>query len=856
MVILVYPALVLFLLISGYAPAWGDSQDQIRDVRIGRHDDYTRIVFDLQAETPYRLLPQPDAARILVAFPKVSRLPHQSVWASQNRLVREVRFRPGTTGLVSEIRLASPGTVRKHFRLKTPVRLVVDIAPQAPAASTPPAGPTPTLPASPPRVSQAPPDTQKPQRIRAAGGVTGQASRVPAASRTATTVAQRQASGGKTTSPKPIYLNFKNADILQIINLMSEITGKNFLVDDQVKGKVTIVAPRPVSLDEAYQVFLSILEIKGFSVLPQGPVVKILPAKGLKQLPLPTATDRPSAAGDEFITQLIPLEFADANEVRALLSTLVSRESSLLAYEPTNTLIVTENAANITRLLKIIRALDIETASVLYKVIPLQHAMADEMAGSLQTAMGSLAHAVGPKGETPASEGDKKDQKPQPASESARQRAPKTPTKILADNRTNSLVVIASPGDMAVVEDLLAKLDVPTPEGQGQIHVYYLSHIDAEELAQVLTEQTAEIASLTEDRQARAAGTKRQATAAGGVVSARRSGKTSTGISITAHKPTNSLIITASPDAFALMKGIIEKLDIRRAQVLVESLIAEVTFDQTEAFGVEWRLFDEPDGDTQVFGSSLGTGEGSLLNAVTSNPLAAPPGLVIGVLQDSITINGREVFNIPTVLRAVQSTSDVNVLAMPNLLTTDNEEAKIVIGEERPFLQSSTSTPSGGVISTTRSFEFRDTGITLRVKPKISQTRTVHLDLFLEITNFAGEAETGAVTTTKRSAETSVIMDDGQTIVVGGIIRDDNSQTLSMVPCLGNVPLFGWLFKQTSDRNRKTNLLIFITPHVLRSPEDARRVTEHKRRQSQKADEIKQKMQESRPQENLELLLN
>jgi general secretion pathway protein D len=876
---LAYPALLLFLLIFGWSPAWSTSHFQIQGVRFGWHDTYARLVFDLHQDSPYRLRIGPDPARILVEFPGVSSLPSQSVWPAQNPLIREVRFRKDTANLIADIRLVSPGTVRKHFRLGAPGRLVIDLARYSPSASEPQTvsaqtSPSPEPPASEsvthsdPRLStpqpvstlaEAPSETPARQRQRtlAAGAGSGPdvSPALSAATNPTPNPAHRQAAGGKAAAGTPIHLNFKNADILQIINLISDITGKNFLVDEKVRGKVTIVAPRPVSLEEAYQVFLSILEIKGFTVVPQGPLVKILPAQGVKQFPLPTAIDGPPTASDEFITQLIPLEFADANEVRTLLSTLVSKESSLLAYPPTNTLIVTEKASNISRLLKIIHALDIETASVFYKVIPLQYAAAEEMAKSLQTAMGSLSHARGPEGEKPAPKAGDGRGKPTPASGSTGK--PKTPTKILADSRTNSLVVIASPGAMAIAQDLIAKLDVPTPEGQGQIHVYYLDHIDAEELAQVLIGQAEDIARVAEGRDAQQSGAKPgpKTALAGGVVSP-RTGTTATGISIAAHQPTNSLIITAPREAYGLIKGIIEKLDIRRSQVLVESLIAEVTFNQAEAFGVEWRLLDDPDEGTQVFSSSLGAGEASLLNTVTSSPLASPPGLVIGVLRKTITINGQEVFDIPAVLRAMQSSSDANVLAMPNLLTTDNEEAKIVIGEERPFLQATTETPSGGVISTSRSFEFRDTGITLRVKPKISQSKTVHLDLFLEITNFIGEAETGAVTTTKRSAETSVIIDDGQTIVVGGLIRDDESQIESTVPCLGNLPVFGWLFRQTSERKIKTNLLIFMTPHIITTADEGRRITEHKRQQSEKADELKEQLQKSRPQENLELLLD
>lgn len=665
----------------------------------------------------------------------------------------------------------------------------------------------------------------------------------------------RKQAPGKAATNNTIHLNFRDADILQIVNLMSELTGKNFLVDEKVRGKVTIVAPKPVSLEEAYQVFLSILEIQGFTIVSQGPIIKIVPSREVKERPLPTATDSQlplSSTSDEFVTQLIPLQFADANDIRGLLTPLVSKQSSVLAYTPTNTLILTDVSSNISRLLKIIRALDVEAPAAILKVIILQHASADQLATALQSALEGLEQLGSTNGAepTPARRPRRSGRRTrQPATS---QRTAKRP-RIIPDSRTNSLVVIATHDAMAVAEELIAKLDVPTPEGRGQIHVYYLAHANAEELAKVLTAQAAEIVRTTATQEAQRPGA--QPAARRPPAARSTTGTTPTGITITADKPTNSLVITAPPEAYAVLKEIIEKLDIRRSQVLVESLIAEVTLDKANALGVEWRVIDDPNG-VQVFGSSTGTDQTGTLDALTSNPLTPTPGFLVGALRNSITIGGREIFNIPVLLRAFQGDSDVNVLATPNLLTTDNEEAEIIIGEERPFLRSAQDTPSGGVVSTVRTFEFRDTGITLRITPQISQGRTVRLNLFQEITNFVDESETGAVTTTKRSAKTTVIVDDGQTIVIGGLIQEINNEANSRVPCLGNVPLFGWAFKQTSNRKRKTNLLIFITPRIITTTGDVRRITEHKRSRSDKAQEIEEELRQSQPQENLELLLN
>jgi general secretion pathway protein D len=237
--------------------------------------------------------------------------------------------------------------------------------------------------------------------------------------------------------------------------------------------------------------------------------------------------------------------------------------------------------------------------------------------------------------------------------------------------------------------------------------------------------------------------------------------------------------------------------------------------------------------------------------------------LIIGALRNTISIGGgTDLLNIPVALQAFQGDTDVNILATPNLLTTDNEEAEIVIGEERPFLRTAQSTPTAAAtqtgFSTTRNFEFRDVGITLRMTPQISHGKTVRLNLFVELTAFVGEAqgEVGAVTTSKRSAETTVIADDGQTIVIGGLIREDENNSRNQVPCLGNVPLLGWAFRQYSKDNRKNNLLIFITPHILNTPGDIKTITEHKRLQSDRAPEISDQLRRNQPQENRELLLD
>src|SRR5262252_528976 len=450
---------------------------------------------------------------------------------------------------------------------------------------------------------------------------------------------------GKGAADRTISFNLRNADIVQVINLISELTGKSFLVDDKVRGKVTIIAPKPVTLDEAYQVFLSVLEIQGFTVVPQGPIIKIIPSRDVKDNPIPTAIDGQhtfSPATESFVTQLVPLQYADANDIRGLLTPLVSKESSLLAYAPTNSLIVTDTVANINRLLKIITALDVESPSAIFKVVMLKFAQAEQIANALRSAVEGLpeagagtaappgAEAAPPPGVQPAARGRR------PAQATAGQRTQRGP-RIIPDARTNSLVLIATRTDMSTLEDLIVKLDIRTPEGRGQIHVYYLQYANAEELAQVLTAQAGEITrtlnpSTTPTGAPTTPGGLPPTTPGGlppttstvGTQTTRRQGvvggTTPLGISIVADKSTNSLVITAPPEAYVLIKEVIQKLDVRRSQVLVETLIAEVTLNKVENLGVEWRAINSPDG-TQVFASSTGSPQTGLLNS-TLSPIA------------------------------------------------------------------------------------------------------------------------------------------------------------------------------------------------------------------------------------------
>ncbi|MDE0206637.1 MAG: type II secretion system secretin GspD [Candidatus Tectomicrobia bacterium] len=639
-----------------------------------------------------------------------------------------------------------------------------------------------------------------------------------------------------------VRLNFRDVDIAQVIRVMSELTGRNFLVDDDVAGKVTLISPQPVSLGEAYQVFLSILEVHGYTAVPQGAVIKIIPSAEVRETPIPTRTDEEGVsspnAGDAFVTRLIPLTHARASVIRELLSPLVPQEGSLLAYVPTNTLILTDTASNIARLRQIIAALDVQGLTKVFRLEQLRHADAGEMAAILQAALPGLTETIDDG--QPSAQAERRRRRRQ---QSDPQQPDAAPWTVFADPRTNSLVLIATADVMAVAWDIIARLDVPAPAGRGNLHVYYLSHADAEELAQVLTAQAPRIVRI-QDPQADPV-----------------PGRTPVGITVTADKPTNSLVVTAEPQTWAIIEDIIRKLDIRRPQVLMEGLIAEVSLETVRDLGVEWHVINQPDG-TQVFASALGSDGTGVLGAIPADStlLLSTPGFLVGVLRNTIRldIGGSEqrLLDIPVLLRAFQGNANVEVLATPNLVTTDNEEAEIIVGEQRPFLTSVNRIPQAGIVSVSNTFDFRDTGITLRLTPQIGEGNTVRAELFLEITRFLSEPEVGAVTTTKRSMKTTVIVDDGQTIVLGGLIQDSSNEAATGVPLLGGLPLLGALFRQSDVRSSKTNLLIFLTPHVIATQDDVDRLTMHKQRQAHRPRVIERRLRQGQPHHDLEWLLD
>ena len=639
-----------------------------------------------------------------------------------------------------------------------------------------------------------------------------------------------------------ITMNVKDADIRVLAKFISELTHKNFVVDDKVQGKVTIISPEKVTISEAYNVFESILEVKGFTLIPTGKIIKIVPLVEAKHKGIETVMGKVplTAKGkDEFATQILHLNYINAEEIGAIIRPLFSRNGHLVAYSQTNTLIMTDLKSNLYRVSRVISALDVKGYQADLYLIPLRNASAKSVANHLEQILGRKsspaagpAPSIGPVSReiTPAVVG----QNPVPtlaASSVPTGTTVSSGVRIIPDDRTNSLIILATPAEYRTISGLVRKLDVETPEGTGKINIYYLQNAVAEELVTVVSEFITGVKA--------AQGTDPAATAL----------PYETEIKIVADKGTNALIVNADLEDYEEIRELLDKLDIPRSQVLIEALFMEVRGSDSINLGVEWQAFGADVGadgsiDKLGFGGSL-TNSGRLAGATEAivdedgGQLASSlgNGFNLGVFGNFIEIDGLQLPSISALVTAVSTRADTNILATPQILTIDNQEAEIKIGENRPFVTQA-RTGEQGVNDVFQSFDFRDVGLTLKVTPHISQNRFVRLELFQEISRVNEEATTGpggtgatAPVTTKRSAQTSVVVQDGHTIVIGGLIEDDASDTETQTPCLGDLPFLGTLFRSTGNSSGKTNLMIFLTPRIITNPMEAANISEDKHKE-------------------------
>jgi general secretion pathway protein D len=587
--------------------------------------------------------------------------------------------------------------------------------------------------------------------------------------------AEKAGAGQTNGQERFVTIDFNNVDINVLIKFISELTGRNFVVDNRVKGKVTIISPKKISVSEAYRVFESVLEVHGFTTLTAGKITKVIPAPDARSKNIETRLRKESGVPeDKVVTQLIPMTYANADEVKRLFAPLISKSSVMLAYAPTNILIVTDVYSNILRLLRIIKAIDVEGMGQEISILPLQYADAAKTVKTLSAVFKQPKKNV-------------KDVSHQTL-------------QFVADERTNAIVVLASEIETARVKALLSMLDKEVPKGEEKLKVYYLENATAEDLAKVL--QT--ILSQQGGQQ--------------------KNGKkelqlVSEDVRITADKATNSLIIMAQKEDYNVLEDIIKQLDIPRLMVYIEALIMEVNVDKDFNLGVEWQAGGEGayKGRDLFYGGGSGKGGSMPGLSATSYPL----GLSLGIIGEGITAGGVTFPSIAAFINAHQKDKDVHILSTPQILTKDNEEAKIYVGKNVPFQTRSGSSSASTDVYT--SYEYKDVGITLKITPQISKDRLVSLKISQEISKLdeLSTTSTDRPTTLKRTIDTTVVVKDKNTIVIGGLIDTNATSTVHKVPLLGDIPLLGALFKSTSESSEKTNLFVFLTPHVMYGPEEA-----------------------------------
>ena len=607
-----------------------------------------------------------------------------------------------------------------------------------------------------------------------------------------------------------VSIDFNDVDLHVFIKFISELTEKNFVVDQRVKGKVTIISPARISIKEAYKVFESVLEVHGYAAVKSGEVIKIVPAPDARSKSVETRLiEEAASTEDKVVTQLIPLKYASADDIKKLFAPMISKSSVILAYDPTNTLIVTDVYSNIKRLLRILSAIDVSGMGQEISVIPLEYADATKFVNILSSVFQSR-------------------QKPKPGDVG-------TQTKFVADERTNTIVVLASEIETLRINRLIELLDKETPRGKEKIRVYYLENANAEELAKVLQELP---------------------TKQGSAPDAKKIPFVSEKVKITSDNATNSLIIMGDTDDYQVLEEIIKKLDVPRAMVYIESLIMEVNVEKDFNLGIEWQAGGKTDigNKDAAFGGGFRQ-ESSLLPTAPLTTLPSAAGFSLGIFSEMVTIGNITFPNLAAIVNAYQKDKDVHILSTPQVLTTDNEEATITVGKNVPFqTRSALSNTSGGTntVDAYSYYEYKDVGITLKITPQISKDRMVRLNIFMESTKLDELATTSIdrPSTLKRTVETTVIVKDADTMVIGGLIDDSLSETEYKVPCLGDVPLLGYLFKGRSKAGDKTNLFIFLTPHVIKSPVEAKDILGEKEKYMDKIEEGKIKMYNQRSEDN------
>ena len=628
---------------------------------------------------------------------------------------------------------------------------------------------------------------------------------------------------------EPATLNFSNADIESVARTMAVITGYNLVVDPRVKGTLTLVTEKPVSRETAMNQFLAALRLQGFTMVESAGLYKVIPEADAKlQSGALNLDDGVSTkvVGNQITTQIFKLNFEQAANLVPVLRPLISPNNTINANAGNNSLVITDYADNLRRLARIIAAMDVSNATEV-EVLPLKHAIAVDLA--------PLVLRLVESGSAPAA--------------GAGQADSSFKTLLIAEPRSNTLLLrAANAARVALVKSLVDKLDQPEAQGStdpaGNIHVVYLKNADATKLAATLrAAMSGEVRTPT-------------STPSGAPTGASTAAATSsTGGQVQADAATNSLIITAPDPQYRQLRAVIDKLDARRAQVFVESLIAEVSVDKAAEFGVQWQGALGKSGDSLIglLGSNFGSGGSNIINLATgaaSSTVAPSRGLNVGALKQT---NG--VYVLGFLARFLEESGSGNVLSTPNLLTLDNEEAKIVIGQNVPFVTgqfTNTGAGSGSTVNPFQTIERKDVGLTLKVKPQISENGTVKLAIYQEVSSVQASTlnASNGPTTNKRTIESNVLVDDGAIVVLGGLLQDEYSGSQEKVPGLGDVSFFGNLFKSETRSRKKTNLMVFLRPVVVRDAAATDRLS------MDRYDQMRSGLKEAQPLPNQVLPIN
>ena len=594
---------------------------------------------------------------------------------------------------------------------------------------------------------------------------------------------------------QPVTLNFVNAEIEAVARAMASMTGRQVVLDPRVKGTLNLSSDKPVSPTAAYNQFLGALRLQGFTVVESAGLDKVVPEADAKlQSGGVSADGKGVAMGNQIVTQIFRLNFESAANLLPILRPLISPNNVINVNPGNNSLIITDYADNLQRIARIIAASDVANGSEL-EILPLHYAIASDLAPLLLRLIDSSSTA---------------------AAAAPGQSDTAFKTTIIAEPRSNALIVrAANPARVSLVKSLVARLDQPTVQGDGgtgNIHVVMLKNADATKLAATLRAVMS-----GEVRAAAPTGA-----AAGTAAPSAAGSATTTGGQVQADVATNALIITAPDPQYRQLRAVIDQLDARRAQVYVESLIAEVNADRAAEFGIQWQGPIGKAGDSTIglLGTNFGSGAKNIIGLATgaaSGTVAPAAGLNIGA---AIQNNG--VYTLGFLARFLESNGDGNILSTPNLLTLDNEEAKIVIGQNVPFLTgqyTNASSGSGtGSVNPFQTIERKDVGLTLKVKPQISENGTVRLSIFQEVSSVdpASVNSASGLITNKRSFESNVLVDDGSIVVLGGLLQDTYSGNADRVPGLADIPFLGALFRSESRSRKKTNLMVFLRPVVIR----------------------------------------